>query len=245
MKKHFIIVILAVTLSMGANAQEKKGSFTFNTRAWSTNYWTHLLYNTANALVTHFVFDDDKTIEAVIPDASLVFPIGITKEGFAEPLDIHSPYHRAFSNPFNQLGDYGIGVDMSWTPTAVGLYAGAYYKSQEICFTASDQNLRGNYFQPRAGLILGGGKTALEAGAFYDMVLNCTGSWGKPDKDMILGGWGLDFALSSTNKSGTRKNMLMFSLPLHNFFNEAYAGGLLKGLKRKVGYIMVSHRVIF
>ena len=89
---------------------------------------------------------------------------------------------------------------------------------------------------------------ALEVGAFYDYVAGCTGSWdwlNSPNKDMLQSGWGLDFALSYTNDAKTRKNMLMFSMPLHNFINENYRGGMFKGWVRKVGYIMITHRVTF
>lgn len=248
MKKGLLIVTLAVLMTAGVSAQETKSQITVNTRAWSTNYWTSLLYNIARDAVSYFAFDNNPTLEAVLPNADLTFPIGMAKEGFVDPMDIYGPYHRAFSNPFKQLGDWGVGLDVSWVPTVVGIYAGAYYKSQEICFTADDQNLRGNYFQPRAGLVLGGQSKALEVGVFYDKVLNCTGSshiLGTPDNDMLLGGWGLDFALSYTNRLNTRKNMLMFSMPLHNFINENHEGGLTKGLVRKVGYIMLTHRVVF
>lgn len=248
MKKGLLIVTMAVLMTAGVSAQETKSQITVNTRAWSTNYWTTLLYNIARDAVSYFAFDNNPTLEAIIPDADLVFPIGMAKEGFVDPMDIYGPYHRAFSNPFKQLGDWGVGLDVSWVPSMVGIYAGAYYKSQEICFTVDDQNLRGYYFQPRAGLVLGGQSKALEVGVFYDKVLNCTGSshiLGTPDNDMLLGGWGLDFAFSYTNRLNTRKNMLMFSMPLHNFINENYAGGLTKGLVRKVGYIMLTHRVVF
>ena len=248
MKKGLLIVTLAVLMTAGVSAQETKSQITVNTRAWSTNYWTTLLYNIARDAVSYFAFDNNPTLEAVLPNADLTFPIGMAKEGFVDPMDIYGPYHRAFSNPFKQLGDWGVGLDVSWVPSMVGIYAGAYYKSQEICFTADDQNLRGYYFQPRAGLVLGGQSKALEVGVFYDKVLSCPGSshiLGTPDNDMLLGGWGLDFALSYTNRLNTRKNMLMFSMPLHNFINENHEGGLTKGLVRKVGYIMLTHRVVF
>ncbi len=248
MKKVLLIVTMAVMMTAGVSAQETKSQFTINTRAWSTNYWTSILYNVARDAVSYLVFNNDPTLEAVLPNADLTFPIGMAKEGFVDPMDIYGPYHRAFSTPFKRLGDWGVGLDVSWVPSAVGIYAGAYYKSQEICFTADDNNLRGNYFQPRAGLVFGRERTFLEAGVFYDKTLSCTGTshiLGTPDKNMILGGWGLDFAISYTNNLNTRKNMLMFSMPLHNFINENYAGGQLKGLKRKVGYIMLTHRVVF
>ena len=152
MKKALLIVAMAVIMATGASAQETKkptkSQFTINTRAWSTNYWSTLLYNIA------------------------AFPIGMGKEGFADPNDIYGPYHRAFGTPFKRLGDFSIGLDASWVPSIVGVYAGAYYKSQEICFMANDQNLRGNYFQPRAGLVIGGQRTALEAGVFYDFTVD-------------------------------------------------------------------------
>ena len=248
MKKILLIVTMAVVMMSGASAQEIQSHFTINTRAWTTNYWTMLLYNAARDAVVHFAFDDMQEINAVVPNADLVFPIGMGKEGFTGPTDIYGPYHRAFSNPFKQLGDCGIGLDVSWTANVVGFYAGAYFKSQEICFKSDDKNLRGNYFQPRAGLVMGKNGKALEVGAFYDYVAGCTGSWdwlNSPNKDMLQSGWGLDFALSYTNHAKTRKNLLMFSMPLHNFINENYRGGMFKGWVRKVGYIMITHRVTF
>ena len=158
MKKSLFIVAMAVIMATGASAQETKkptkSQFTINTRAWSSNYWSTLLYNIARDAVTYLVFDNNPAIEAAIPSADLAFPIGMGKEGFADPNDIYGPYHRAFGTPFKRLGDFSIGLDASWVPSVVGVYAGAYYKSQEICFMANDQNLRGNYFQPRAGLVL-------------------------------------------------------------------------------------------
>ena len=218
-------------MAAGVSAQETKtptkSQFTINTRAWSSNYWTTLLYNIARDAVTYLVFDNNPAIEAAIPSADLAFPIGMGKEGFADPNDIYGPYHRAFGTPFKRLGDFSIGLDASWVPSVVGVYAGAYYKSQEICFMANDQNLRGNYFQPRAGLVIGGKSTALEAGVFYDYTVGCTGTsqvFGTPNKDMIASGLGLDFAISYANNANSRKVLLMFSMPLHNFLNEDYTG---------------------
>ena len=252
MKKALLIIAMAVIMAAGASAQETKtttkSQFTINTRAWSSNYWSTLLYNIARDAVTYLVFDNNPAIEAAIPNADLAFPIGMGKEEFANPNDIYGPYHRAFGTPFKRLGDFSIGLDASWVPSLVGVYAGAYYKSQEICFMANDQNLRGNYFQPRAGLVIGGKSTALEAGVFYDYTVGCTGTsqvFGTPNKDMIASGLGLDFAISYANKANSRKVLLMFSMPLHNFLNEDYTGGILKGKVRKVGYLMLTHRIIF
>lgn len=249
MKKTLLIVIMTVLLTAGASAQTKRSQFTVNTRAWSTNYWTTLLYNLAHSAVVHFAFDGNSTdsliVESILPSADLVFPIGMAKAGFEAPMhDIYGPYHRAFSNPFKRIGDYGIGLDMSWKPVSIGLYAGAYFKSQEICFMPNDESLRGFYFQPRAGLVMGGNKHALEAGVFYDKVVGCGGTWEARNKEMLQSGWGLDFALSRTVAKGRHKTMLMFSMPLHNFFNTAYADGSLKNVHRRVGYIMLTHRVV-
>lgn len=249
MKKTLLIVIMTVLLTAGASAQTKRSQFTVNTRAWSTNYWTTLLYNLAHSAVVHFAFDGNSTdsliVESILPSADLVFPIGMAKAGFEAPMhDIYGPYHRAFSNPFKRIGDYGIGLDMSWKPVSIGIYAGAYFKSQEICFMPNDESLRGFYFQPRAGLVLGGNRHSLEAGGFYDKVVGCGGTWEARNKEMLQSGWGLDFALSRTVAKGRHKTMLMFSMPLHNFFNTAYADGSLKNVHRRVGYIMLTHRVV-
>ncbi|MBQ5974241.1 MAG: hypothetical protein IJL48_00900 [Bacteroidales bacterium] len=249
MKKTLLIVIMTVLLTAGASAQTTRKQFTFNTRTWSTNYWTTLLYNLAHSAVVHFAFDGNSTdsliVESILPSSDLVFPIGMAKAGFEAPMhDIYGPYHRAFSNPFKRIGDYGIGLDMSWKPVSIGLYAGAYFKSQEICFMPNDESLRGFYFQPRAGLVLGGKEHALEAGVFYDKVVGCGGTWEARNIEMLQSGWGLDFALSRTVAKGRHKTMLMFSMPLHNFFNTAYADGSLKNVHRRVGYIMLTHRVV-
>ena len=249
MKKTLLIVIMTVLLTAGASAQTTRQQFTFNTRTWSTNYWTTLLYNLAHSAVVHFAFDGNSTdsliVESILPSSDLVFPIGMAKAGFEAPMhDIYGPYHRAFSNPFKRIGDYGIGLDMSWKPVSIGIYAGAYFKSQEICFMPNDESLRGFYFQPRAGLVMGGNKHALEAGVFYDKVVGCGGTWEARNIEMLQSGWGLDFALSRTVAKGRHKTMLMFSMPLHNFFNTAYADGSLKNVHRRVGYIMLTHRVV-
>ena len=240
---------MTVLLTAGASAQTTRQQFTFNTRTWSTNYWTTLLYNLAHSAVVHFAFDGNSTdsliVESILPSSDLVFPIGMAKAGFEAPMhDIYGPYHRAFSNPFKRIGDYGIGLDMSWKPVSIGIYAGAYFKSQEICFMPNDESLRGFYFQPRAGLVLGGKEHALEAGVFYDKVVGCGGTWEARNIEMLQSGWGLDFALSRTVAKGRHKTMLMFSMPLHNFFNTAYADGSLKNVYRRVGYIMLTHRVV-
>ncbi len=249
MKKTLLIVIMTVLLTAGASAQTTRQQFTFNTRTWSTNYWTTLLYNLAHSAVVHFAFDGNSTdsliVESILPSSDLVFPIGMAKAGFEAPMhDIYGPYHRAFSNPFKRIGDYGIGLDMSWKPVSIGIYAGAYFKSQEICFMPNDESLRGFYFQPRAGLVLGGKEHALEAGVFYDKVVGCGGTWEARNIEMLQSGWGLDFALSRTVAKGRHKTMLLFSMPLHNFFNTAYADGSLKNVHRRVGYIMLTHRVV-
>lgn len=239
MKKALLVIIMGALLSMNAKAQSK---FTLNTRAWSTNYFTTILYDIANGAVGYFLISDTTdrlTYSRIIPSSDLVFPIGIEKKGF-EDNDIFGPYHRAFKNPFTRPGDFGVGLDASWRPTFFGLYAGAYFKSQEICFKANDDNLRSFYFQPRAGIIIGG-KNAIEAGVYYDMVVGAGGRYPGVEKDMFSNGLGLDFAFSrkSSNKHQT---IIAFMLPLHNFLNENYAKGDLNfnGMKRRVGYIMLT-----
>ena len=250
MKKSLFIAILAVILSCNVFAQDTKRQFSINTNAWTTNYWNDIIYSTARGLVTHFAFKgnthDSIIVESILPYCGTVFPIGMAKQGFHDPNDIYGPYHRAFSTPFKQLGDYGIGIDLAWTPSAIGLYLGGYFKSQEVCFMPNDLNMRANYFQPRAGLLIGKNTLGFEVGTFYDKVVGCSGSYRPTSKDMFLDGWGLDLALSfgSTRRSYSR-TILRFSMPFHNFFNEAYADGSLNGMKRRVGYIMFSHRIFF
>lgn len=242
MKKVLLVIVMGALLSLNAKAQS---DFTLNTRAWSTNYFTSVLYDIANNAVEYLLFSDSTnrlTYSRIMPSSDLVFPVGIEKKGF-ENYDIYGPYHRAFKNPFTRPGDFGVGLDASWRPTFFGLYAGAYFKSQEICFRADDANLRSFYFQPRVGIIIGE-KNAIEAGVYYDMVVGAGGRFPGVEKDMFSNGLGLDFALShkSSNKHQT---LIAFMLPLHNFLNEDYSGGIFNGMKRRVGYIMLTERISF
>ena len=67
MKKLLSIVIMAVLLATSVSAQENKCQFTLNTRAWSTNYWTTILYGIAQSAVVHWALDDNPVAEAIIP----------------------------------------------------------------------------------------------------------------------------------------------------------------------------------
>lgn len=253
-KALFFAVVALLTLTVAAQQREDmalltksaipESKFTLNTRAWTTNYWTMTIYDIARTAVQHFIFTEDEaeeTYERIIPSADLVFPVGIQKEGFdASP--IYGPYHRAFGNPFKHLGDFGIGLDGSWKPSFIGFYAGAYFKSQELCFK-NGFDLRSYYFQPRAGLMMGQ-KGVIEAGVYYDMVVGAGGNYTGANKNMLLDGLGLDFSLLY-NGEKYRKSMITFMLPLHNFLNENYATGEFNGMKRRVGYIMLTHRISF
>ena len=99
MKKAFLILGLVSMLSMGAKAQS---NFTLNTRAWTTNYWTSMIYDVARITTIYLITEDDTerdVIKRIVPSSDLVFPIGMEKDGFAAN-DIYKPYHRAFSTPF-------------------------------------------------------------------------------------------------------------------------------------------------
>ena len=220
---------MTAMLSMSVAAQS---NFTFNTRAWSTNYWTTTIYDVTRGVVGYFLFTDSdarNTYFRLVPDAALTFPIGIEKEGFAAN-DIYGPYHRAFSNPFTHPGDYGVGLDASWKPCAVGIFK-------------NGSDLRSLYVQPRAGIMIGQ-KGVLEAGVYYDKVIGAYGNYTNANKSMFLDGLGLDFALMY-NGSSKNKSMITFMLPLHNFLNESYSTGEFNGMKRRVGYIMLTQRISF
>lgn len=259
MKKLFYIAIAAIMffpVSLAAqealpaeapaapvNPVKNNSKWTLNTRAWCTNYFTTMLLSVAEVAVSE-IFEghpsDSLWAERLMPAGDVVFPIGVSKKGFGEN-DIYGPYHRAWSNPFKNIGDYAIGIDASYKPSLFGFYAGAYFKSQEVVYKQSKDNIRGFYIQPRAGIIIGYEKASLEAGVFYDILTGAGGSLPGKDKDMLKGGVGLDFAFSSDFKGG--RTIIQFSLPLHNFFNNDYQG--LQGVKRKVAYITLSRRVYF
>ena len=248
MKKILVVLILSVMTATNMSAQTGQSKWTFNTRAWTTNYWTSMIFGLAETSVKHFLFNGDKAdslwAERLIPDPDLVFPIGMSKQGFEKGVNnIYGPYHHAFGSPFKHIGDYAIGIDASYKPSSVGFYAGAYFKSQEIHYKGSNAvmqgSLRGYYIQPRAGIVVGGDNHQFEAGVFYDAVTGCGGSLKTGEKDMLESGFGLDFGLSHSD--GNTRYILQFSMPLHNFLNKDFPGQ--QGMKRKVGYIMFTQRV--
>ena len=252
MKKLFVTLMMAVMITANASAQGDS-NWTLNTRAWTTNYFTSAIFSLVDQTIKSLAFKgnerDSLWGERLLPDPDLIFPIGMGKSGFVDNYNIYGPYHRAFSNPIKHIGDYAIGMDVSYKPSLVGFYAGAFFKSQEIVFKIDDTNLRAFYFQPRAGLIfgsLGGNDTSFESGVYYDVVTGCGGTLESKSKDMLKGGLGLDFALSTSDKSDKTKYILQFSMPLHNFVNPDFSipnGISMKDMKRKVGYIMITQRI--
>lgn len=244
MKKLFITMLLFVLATVNVAAQDNDSKITLNTRAWTTNYWTSLIGGAVETSIKHLFKGHEKDslwAERILPDPDLVFPIGLSKHGFHGERSIYGPYHYAFGNPFKHLGDWGIGVDASYKPCNYGVYGGVFYKSQEIVSKVNKQNIRGYYFQPRAGLVAGADDCRFEAGVFYDVVTACGGSFPGGVKNWLKGGWGLDFGLSTSDKKGHTQFMLQFSMPLHNFVNDNHPG--FEGARRRVGYIMLSQRV--
>lgn len=267
MKKALITLATVALLATTASAQS---TVTINSRAWTTNYWTTILYNIAQGVTVTMLgannHVDSVALATLLPGADLVFPVGMAKSGFTDYTDIYGPYHRAFATPFKKMGDFCIGIDASWTPTFIGLYAGAFFKSQELVFKANDQYLRSYYFQPRGGVVVTFEDIAIEGGIFYDKVIGCGGNlndkdWGhfiatntytdaRPEKEMLSDGFGLDFGITYSI-SARSKTVLMFSMPLHNFFNEGYEcrddlGNIYRpweGVNRRIGYITLTHRI--
>lgn len=252
MKKVIITLAAVAMLAASASAQS---TVTLNSRAWSSNYWTTILYNIAQGVTVGLLGTDNHVdslaMATLLPGADLVFPVGMAKTGFNDANDIYGPYYDAFGIPFKKMGDFCIGIDASWTPTIVGLYAGAFFKSQEMCFKYENQYLRSFYFQPRGGLVITFENMAIEGGVFYDKVIGSTGNlFIGSDKAMFSDGLGLDFGLSYSTSSHS-KTVLMFSMPLHNYFNEGYEGMKFDGsfgkpwdgMNRRVGYITLTHRI--
>lgn len=244
MKKSLSIVLVALIAISTASAQDSRNIWTLNTRAWCTNYWTSLIYGAARSTVVVLTStensDDAQTLERIIPSADLVFPIGIEKAGFTDQNDIQGPYYYAFGNPFLHIGDFAVGLDASCQPSVVGFYAGAYFKSQEIVFKEGDSHLRAFYAQPRAGIVLGRERAAVEAGVFYDKTIGCYSTPGDATKAWFSDGLGLDIALSFS-LTGKSHSLIQFSMPFHNFLNEN--AGMFEGLHRRVGYIMFTERI--
>ncbi len=257
MKRVLTLALAALVLASPASAQEdvERSDWSFNTRVWSTNYWTYLLTNVASMAVKGILYVGDTErmdmVDRFVPTADLVFPIGMQKDGFGDN-NIYGPYHRAWSTPFKRMGDFAAGGDVSWSPWFVGLYAGCYFKSQEICFQDPQKYLRGYYVQPRAGISLNFGrryKSFIEAGMFYDFTTGYGGDYAGACRDMLKDGFGLDFAIGYTRRSGHSKFLLQFSMPLHGFLNEDFVAPdgtkIHDGMKRRVGYIMLTRRIMF
>lgn len=241
MKKHLASILLAILFTANVSAQNE---WTLNTRAWSTNYFTMLIWDAVTVPTKVFIFGkneaDSILADRIIPDAELVFPFGAQKEGFGNA-PIYTPYHRAFGNPIKHPGDYAIGIDASWKPSAIGVYAGAYFKSQEVVFKQLN-SIRGYYFQPRLGLVAGKGhEHAVELGVFYDVLTGSGGKMAGPKKDMIRGGIGVDAAFSLTPDEGKTSYQIQVSTPFHNFFSKNVEKAY--GWKRRVGYIMFTSRI--
>ena len=249
----FLFIAFLVLGSTEMKAQRSTSEWTLNTNAWTSNYWTEVLVNLGRMVVTDVIVnnrEDSILVERIIPSCDAIFPVGIQSEGLRGQNEVYGPYHRAFANPFKHIGDYAIGIDASWNPTVFGLYAGAYFKSQETVFKTNKDNLRGFYFQPRAGISLNFGRkytTGLQAGVFYDVLTGHGGTLQFKEKDMLKGGWGLDFGLRRTMKNGLSETIIQFTLPLHNFFNDKYRSSdgtiSLEGIKRRVGYLFITERI--
>ena len=82
MRKLITSIVLAVLFTTNVSAQDE---WTIDTRAWSTNYFTTLLWDAVAVTTKEFVFDgDDESSLAnrIIPTADLVFPFSVKKSGF-------------------------------------------------------------------------------------------------------------------------------------------------------------------
>ena len=248
MKKTLSIVLTTLMALGTATAQTDGSTWTLNSRAWSTNYWTTLIYSTARSTVVVLTTPDDsadaQTLERILPSGDLVFPIGLAKTGFTELNDIQNPYYYAFGTPFLHVGDFAVGVDASWLPTVVGLYAGAYFKSQEIVFKQVDDHLRAFYIQPRAGIVIGRQAASFEAGVYYDKTVGYYSTREGIDNSCFSDGLGLDVAFS-VFLSGKSSTVIQYSMPFHNFLNPGHPSGAFEGMDRRVGYIMLTHRIKF
>ena len=83
MKKVIITLAAVAMLATSASAQS---TVTLNSRAWSNNYWTTILYNIAQGLVVSTLGADNHVdsvaLACILPGADLVFPVGMAKSGF-------------------------------------------------------------------------------------------------------------------------------------------------------------------
>ena len=74
MKKILTVMLLTVAFSTQASAQEES-KWTLNTRVWSTNYFTTMIYGAVETAAKEFLFDGNFTdslwAERIIPSVDL------------------------------------------------------------------------------------------------------------------------------------------------------------------------------
>lgn len=205
--------------------------------------------------------EDEETAYKVyryIPRIGWQIPVTIDNSVPEGHVKMGSPWRRTFSNPFKKLGDFNIGLSMSYDNmnTPFGFYVHAKYKSTEVIM--KDDNVmdsRAHYFEPGAGLRLLFGKVfVVEAGASYDYAFKYRGEWDKDGTKVInsgvCGDLGIGLTIANEGFDKRASFLLKYQHPFYNYFNKDYTpdDGITypyADTKRKVGYFTFMFRYGF
>ena len=68
MKKILSMLVILLITASSVKAQDKVSNWTFNTRGWTTNYWSGLIFGAIEQSVKHFVFDGNSFSDSRLVD---------------------------------------------------------------------------------------------------------------------------------------------------------------------------------
>ena len=229
-------------------AKAGNNKFTFNIRTYTTNVYVGV---GLLAVYGSIIKDDEDPLGSLFSMSPYMFAIPIHNTGNDEIGDLKSPYRRCLKAPWKDLGDYKVGLNLSYdnVTTPFGFYIGCDYKSVEVPTNKIDH--RTHYISPNAGLRLRYGETEgllLEIGGAYDIPFKYSGMFNN-DINVVNSGVTLNFGIGGWQKSGTSV-ILQYEHPIYNYFNEKFSldGGAsfpLMGVKRTMGYISLAFRYGF
>ena len=180
----------------------------------------------------------------------LVFPCSIGNDASNDFGEMRGGYARAFSSPWEYIGDYAIGISGAWDhyDKPFGFYIGLKYKSKEVVFKDVNRNDRAHYVSPEVGVRFKFGDKHglfLEMGTSYDYVFKYKGEMHDYGKDAVNDGFSINVGIGQWNSKGPCQ--LKFQLPIYNFYNKDFTPD--KGMTypfadvhRNIAYISFLYR---
>ena len=145
------ILFLLIVTSFCHIAKAGNNKFTFNIRTYTTNVYVGV---GLLAVYGSIIKDDEDPLGSLFSMSPYMFAIPIHNTGNDEIGDLKSPYRRCLKAPWKDLGDYKVGLNLSYdnVTTPFGFYIGCDYKSVEVPTNKIDH--RTHYISPNAGLRL-------------------------------------------------------------------------------------------